>query len=71
MVMMYVATSRLAIARARNTCGMLQPSRRCTAMPTIAAETMKAAFWMFMPAMTRDSSARGERLWISANSGTT
>ena len=32
---------------------------------------MNIAFWMFMPAITRDSSLRGVRLWISANSGTT
>ena len=40
-------------------------------MPSTAASTMKPAFWMFMPAITRESSPFGVRLWISANSGTT
>ena len=71
MLKIHTATSALAIASARNSCGMLQPSSRCRAMPATAAATMNSAFWMFMPAITRASSARGVRLWISANSGTT
>ena len=70
-VKIQIATSALAIASARNTCGMDQPRYRCTTMPSAAASTISAAFWMFMPAITRDISLRGVRLWISANSGTT
>jgi hypothetical protein len=49
------------------------PAQHAAAAPAAgaAAATMKTAFWMFMPAITRDSSSRGVRLWISANSGTT
>ena len=50
---------------------MLQPSTRCRNRPTPAAATMNNEFWMFMPAITRDISWRGVRLWINANKGTT
>ncbi len=69
-VKIQIATSALAIASARNSCGIDQCNSRCAAMPTPAASTMKNAFWMFTPAITRDSSPLGVRLWISANSGT-
>ncbi len=82
MLKIQIATTALAMASARNTCGMLSPGIGtrtpnnvscciCSAMPTIAAMTMNIEFWMLSPAMTRDSSALGVRLWISANSGTT
>ena len=70
MVKIQVVTSRLAIASARKTCGMLQPSSCCSARPVTAAATMKAEFWMLRPAKTRAISCFGVRLWISANSGT-
>ena len=43
----------------------------CTSTPSTAAVTMNSEFWMLRPAITRDSSDFGVRLWMSANSGTT
>ena len=71
MLKIHAATRMLAMPSAKNSCGMLQPNHCCKATPPSAASTMNTAFWMFIPAITRDSSSRGVRLWISANSGTT
>ena len=71
MLKIHAATATLATPKASSSCGMLQPNVCCSATPPTAASTMNTAFWMFMPAMTRDSSCFGVRLWIKANNGTT
>ena len=70
-VKIQIATTALAIASARNICGLLQPSPRCRARPASAASTMKPEFWMFSAANTRAICEACVRLWINANSGTT
>ena len=70
-VKIQMATAALAMASARNICGLVQSSPRWRARPVKAASTMKPEFWMFSAANTRAISEARVRLWISANSGTT
>src|SRR3546814_19579383 len=70
-VKIQIATSAFATASARNTCGIVQPSQRCTPSADSDASTMKHEFWMLSAAKVRDITDFAERDWLDANSGTT
>src|SRR3546814_9595954 len=64
-VKIQIATSAFATASARNTCGIVQPSKRCTPSADSDASTMKPELWMLSAAKGRDISDFGERDWRS------
>src|SRR3546814_18865980 len=70
-VKIQLATSAFATARARNTCGLVQPSKRCTASADSDASPIQPAYWMLSAATVRDIPDFGERDWNIEPTGPT